>query len=52
LEEWLEMAAGSAGGVGLGLAIAQEIARRHNGDILITSERDSGTLVCVKLPLA
>jgi len=42
----------STGGVGLGLAIAREIARRHGGDILITSERDSGTLVCIKLPLA
>jgi heavy metal sensor kinase len=40
----------STGGVGLGLAIAQEIARRHNGDISITSEPGSGTLVCIRLP--
>ena len=40
----------STGGVGLGLAIAQEIARRHNGDISITSEPSSGTLVCIRLP--
>ena len=39
----------STGGVGLGLAIAQEIARRHNGDISITSSPDSGTLVCIRL---
>ncbi len=42
----------STGGVGLGLAIAQEIARRHNGDISITSERSSGTLVSIRLPRA
>jgi len=40
----------STGGVGLGLAIAREIARRHNGDISITSEPGSGTLVCIRLP--
>ena len=40
----------STGGVGLGLAIAREIARRHNGDISITSEPSSGTLVCIRLP--
>ena len=40
----------STGGVGLGLAIAREIARRHNGDISITSDPSSGTLVCIRLP--
>jgi signal transduction histidine kinase len=40
----------STGGVGLGLAIAREIARRHNGDISITSEPGYGTLVCIRLP--
>jgi len=39
----------STGGAGLGLAIAREIARRHNGDISITSSPDSGTLVCIRL---
>ena len=39
----------STGGVGLGLAIAREIARRHNGDISITSSSDSGTLVSIRL---
>jgi len=39
----------STGGTGLGLAIAREIARRHNGDISITSSPDSGTLVSIRL---
>jgi heavy metal sensor kinase len=42
----------STGGAGLGLAIAREIARRHNGDISITSSPDSGTLVCIRLARA
>lgn len=41
----------STGGTGLGLAITREIARRHNGDISITSSPDSGTLVCIRLAL-
>lgn len=41
----------TTGGIGLGLAIAREIARRHNGDISITSEPASGTTVSVRLPL-
>jgi signal transduction histidine kinase len=41
----------STGGAGLGLAIAQEIARRHKGDISITSSPTSGTLVCIRLAL-
>jgi signal transduction histidine kinase len=40
----------STGGVGLGLAIAREIARRHNGDISIASEPGHGTFVCIRLP--
>ncbi len=39
----------SAGGAGLGLAIAREIVRRHCGDILVTSSPDSGTLVSIRL---
>ena len=39
----------STGGAGLGLVIAREIARRHNGDITITSNPSSGTLVCIHL---
>lgn len=42
----------STGGAGLGLSIAREIARRHNGGISITSSPDSGTLVCIRLPRA
>jgi len=39
----------STGGAGLGLAIAREIIRRHNGDISITSSPGSGTLVSIRL---
>ncbi|HUU16290.1 MAG TPA: HAMP domain-containing sensor histidine kinase, partial [Sedimentisphaerales bacterium] len=39
----------STGGTGLGLAIARQIARRHNGDVSITSSPDSGTLVSIRL---
>lgn len=39
----------STGGAGLGLAIAREIASRHNGDISITSSPASGTLVSIRL---
>lgn len=39
----------STGGAGLGLAIAREIARRYKGDISITSNPTSGTLVCIRL---
>ena len=37
------------GGAGLGLAIAREIARRHKGDISISSNPNDGTLVSIKL---
>jgi len=40
----------STGGVGLGLAIAREIVCRHNGEISITSDAASGTLVFIRLP--
>ena len=40
------------GGAGLGLAIAREIVRRHNGDISITSSPESGTIVSIRLALA
>jgi signal transduction histidine kinase len=40
----------STGGAGLGLAIARQIARRHNGDISITSSPESGTVVSIRLP--
>ena len=40
----------ATGGAGLGLAIAREIARRHGGDIDITSDPARGTVVRVRLP--
>ena len=40
----------ATGGAGLGLAIARAIARHHGGDVAITSDRVSGTRVCVRLP--
>lgn len=40
----------ASGGTGLGLAIAREIARRHGGDIAITSNPQGGTSVTVRLP--
>ena len=42
----------NTGGAGLGLAIAHKIVRRHKGDISITSNPDSGTLVCIRLALS
>lgn len=40
-----------AGGFGLGLAIAREIAREHGGDIVATSSADEGTTFTVTLPI-
>ncbi len=40
----------TVGGTGLGLAIARQIVHRHHGEISITSEPESGTLVCIRLP--
>lgn len=39
------------GGYGLGLAIAREIAREHNGDITVESSEGAGTAFTVKLPI-
>jgi signal transduction histidine kinase len=44
--------ASSAGGAGLGLAIAHDIAVRLGGTIEVTSQPASGTRVIVTLPLA
>ncbi|MEH2104408.1 MAG: ATP-binding protein [Nostoc sp.] len=40
------------GGLGLGLAIANAIARTHGGDIIVTSEVGVGSCFQVRLPLA
>jgi heavy metal sensor kinase len=39
------------GGAGLGLSIAYEIARNHDGDLKIRSEHGNGTTFIVRLPL-
>ena len=41
-----------AGGFGLGLAIAREVARSHGGDITCTSSDKEGTTFAAALPLA
>lgn len=38
-------------GAGLGLAIAQEIAKAHGGKITVTSQNGNGTIFLVNLPL-
>ncbi|MCE5280133.1 MAG: HAMP domain-containing sensor histidine kinase [Planctomycetaceae bacterium] len=40
----------ATGGCGLGLSIANEIAKRHGGDIQMTSSPSEGTVVSVRLP--
>ena len=42
----------STGGIGLGLAIARQIARRHNSDISITSDPGHGTVVSIRIARA
>jgi PAS domain S-box-containing protein len=37
---------------GLGLCVAQAIARRHKGSLELSSKRNEGTVVTIRLPLA
>lgn len=39
-------------GVGLGLSIAYAIIKRHRGEIEVTSQKDQGTILTIRLPLA
>jgi signal transduction histidine kinase len=41
----------ATGGAGLGLAIARDIARRHGGDITVSSPAGEGTSFVVELPV-
>src|ERR1019366_8262729 len=41
-----------AGGAGLGLAIATEIAKSHRGDLTIGPHAGRGTRACIEIPIA
>ncbi len=40
-----------AGDLGMGLLLVKHIAEMHGGDVIITSDPDTGTTVCLTLPL-
>ena len=42
----------SKGGFGIGLAVADEIIRKHNGEFVIDSVEGEGTNVSIILPIA
>ena len=39
-------------GTGIGLAVCQKIIHRHNGEISFKSEKNKGTIVTIRIPLA
>ena len=41
---------GGNGGIGLGMAIARDIVRRHGGDITLSNRNEGGLRVVVSLP--
>ncbi|HEY0838167.1 MAG TPA: ATP-binding protein, partial [Azospirillum sp.] len=42
--------AARAGGIGLGLALAREIARAHGGDLRLVESTGAGTVFALDLP--
>jgi signal transduction histidine kinase/ligand-binding sensor domain-containing protein/DNA-binding NarL/FixJ family response regulator len=38
-------------GTGIGLSLSRELAKLHNGDILVTSEEGKGSVFTIRLPL-
>jgi PAS domain S-box-containing protein len=45
------VSSGTSRGIGLGLHISREFARRHGGDLWAENRPEGGTRVCLKLPL-
>ena len=39
-------------GTGIGLAVCKKIIQRHNGEIFFKSEKNKGTIVTIRIPLA
>jgi sigma-B regulation protein RsbU (phosphoserine phosphatase) len=50
--EWNKKKQKHEGGLGLGLYIAREIARAHDGSIDVSSSEQQGTTFTVRLPRA
>ncbi|MFH1124545.1 MAG: ATP-binding protein [Pseudomonadota bacterium] len=39
-------------GIGLGLSLSSAVIRRHHGTLEVTSKKDQGTIVTIRLPIA